>query len=768
MKRVFRFRHEGADLDEEQYKLWLEANGYGKNFCADAEIADRAAYFVDDSVRLSDEYKQAMLVPWQFVDAMLRGQSLAENAPLGTGDIHVPEVEKALEVLVPRIVEGIEGFGNDLFWCKPRRESDRRRALKLEEWIRYQFDLSRWNDEREDRIRCGLLYGISPIYIGWESRYQTRPVKRMRKERDEDGDIVTIIESEMKKIRTYCGITQRLVDPRDFIYDASRMDPKRARFSGETMRMSVSELLHMEAAGILQGVAAAIEGDNPNARGVLTVQLERIRAERDQAARSGSAGVRTYQQQADAQISADRNGRIPCVSLWGEWSHIEHPTSADDWRQWQFFYVNGHPCRIAFNPYDSQHMPYAVPRISREPFVFWALSPVMQAMPLNAEADQHRALGSRSHALAVSPFMLADENADIPADSLSRLEVGAVLRGQLDKMAIQKFPSTIGDTVAMFELLRRDTREMMGAPEAISGTGDENTATQFQGNLREANRRIRGAVLRHANDCERVVAEQILLLSQQFVTEDQQFRAMGRGAQELGFSPTLRPEDLLDPVDIEMVGPSTFGSNGERATKMIALLNQAQFLIASEAQKGNIDTGEWLQEVFTGVMGYRMSDRLLKKTAAPEDVLPPGRENRMLLSVGMRLDPHPLDDDQEHYDSHAEAAAKAEEEGYPDEVLQQFAEHMQEHLAAQQKKLAVEQAKQAAQALAPQGMDEASSGFPSPDNAPQDGRTFQRGADLNDSTPSQTPAGQTPGPPDAMRMSAPDRSQAIFQTVNQQ
>ena len=60
-----------------------------------------------------------------------------------------------------------------------RRESDRRRALKLEEWIRYQFDMSRWNDEREDRIRCGLLYGISPIYIGWESRYQTRPVKRM-------------------------------------------------------------------------------------------------------------------------------------------------------------------------------------------------------------------------------------------------------------------------------------------------------------------------------------------------------------------------------------------------------------------------------------------------------------------------------------------------------------------------------------------------------------------------------------------------------------
>lgn len=767
MKRVYRFRQDGKDLDEEQYKLWLEANGFGKNFAGTEGIADRAATFVDDSIRLSTDYKNVMLQPWQFVDAMLRGESLAENTPLGTGDIHVPEVEKALEVLVPRIVEGIQGFGNDIFHVIPRREGDRRRAMKLEEWIRYQFSLSRWNDELEDRIRCGLLYGVCPVYIGWESRYQTRPVKTLRREKGDDGQIVNVISVEPKKIRTYCGITQRMVDPRDFIYDASRMDPKRARFAGETMKLSVSELLHMEAAGILEGVAQAIEGSNPNARGLLQAKMDQIRAERDQASRAGASGSTEFQRKMEAQITADQNGRVPCVSLWGEWSESERPLNADDWGQWQFFYVNGAPCRIAKNPYDSQHIPYAVARVSREPFFFWALSPILQALPINAEADQHRALGSRSHALAVSPFILADENTDLPADSLANMEVGSVIRAQLDKAQIQKFPSTVGDTVAMFELLRRDIREVMGAPEAISGTGDENTATQFQGNLREANRRIRGAVNRYAFDCEKAAAEMVLLLSQQFVTDDQQFRAMGRGAQELGFSPTLRPEDLLDPVDIEMVGPQTFGSNGERATKMIALLNQAQFLIAAEAQKGNIDTGEWLREVFTGVMGYRMSDRLLKTTQRPEDVLDPERENRMLRKVGMRLDVHPLDDDAEHWQVHAEDAARAEEDGEPDEVLQQFAEHMQAHQDQQQQKAAVERAKQSAMALAQQPGAAASSGFPESDNAPQDGRTYQRGADMQNETPQTTPPGQTPGPPDLARQGAPDRRASIFQTVNQ-
>ena len=765
MKRVYRFKQGDEFLDQEQYRSWMEANGYGANLAAKKDVAERAAEAVQNALRASDKAKDQIQAQWVVVDRMMRGEALSSAVPLGTEDVHIPETKKAIEVMVPRIVDAISGMGGDVFQVKGRDDADRTRALVIEEWIRYQLSKSRWYDEAEDRVRSALLYGMIAVYTGWETRFSRRLVKKSYREVDETGQgEILVIEQEEKDIEVYSGFVHRAVDPRDFIFDASRMCMKDARFAGERMKLSIPELLQMEAQGVLSGVAEAIEGKSGRA-GVLQDAVEKMRSDSEKAERAGVT-VTDLWRRMQSEIKPIAHDLVDCVSLWSEWSDKEHPTSAMDWGQWQFFYVNGVPCRIAKNPYDSQHLPYAVARIAREPFVFWALSPALDAAKLNADLDQHSALGARSHALAVSPFVVADESVDFPSENLNNIQVGEIIRGNLDKMRVEKFPSTIGDTMQMVELRRRDIREIMGAPEGFTGTSTDGTATQYNGNIDEANRRIRGMVIRLANDCDKMVAEHCLLYSQQFVRDVETYRVLGRGAKQLGFSANLRPEDLIDPVDIEMIGPATFGSHGQRATKLISLMNQAQFLIAAEAQKGNIDTSQWLDEIYTGVMGHRMRDGLLKKNQDPETVLPVSFENALLRKEGMQLDVHPLDDDMEHFQSHRDAADAAESAKASPDVLAQFAAHMQLHMDQYQRKQAVQQAQQRAQALAQQANPAAqSTAFPGTEKAPQDGRTYQRPPDLIGSG-YQTPPGETPGPGNPSQVAAPDRSQAIVQTAN--
>lgn len=755
-----RFLLDGQPLTEEQAAEWLRANGFGQNFAGSEKLADRATDYANTVIRASDQAREVLLKPWSDVDWLMRGNPLGIDVS-PTGSTHVPEVKKGVYALAPRIVEAILGAGDEVFRVRGRDRTDRARAMRIEEMLRYQLSQSRHMDGIEDRVLCGLLYGVVAVATSWDIRYGHRMVRKARHEQ-RDGKREVVIDSDYQRILEYEGLRTRLIDPRDLIWDPSAMCSSDAAFAGERMRVPLAELLAMEASGVLSGVAEAIEGGGDSgAKRVLLSEVERLRIDAEKRRRDGTYGDERTLLNSKRAIDASDANRVEVTALWATWSHVERPARSVDWGRWQFLWVNGVPVRIARNPYDSQHIPIAFARMNHSPFSPWGISVAMDGLPIQIEYDQMRGLGHRSHELSVTPIGVHGEGTDLPR-SMKDMEPGEWLRGQPDQFTQLKFQSTISETIAASDLMRRDMREVMGVPEGFTGSDQSGTATQFEGNILEANRRARQLTFNYA-DLEREVLRHTFVYAQQFITERKTYAVLGRAAKRLGWSVEIRPEDLLDPVDIEIVGLQRYGSNGQRGTKMVQFQNQFGPSIIAEMQAGRWNNTAYLREAFNAMFGYSLDDQILSPDLDPEDVMTPQEENAAIIG-GADLEPHPLDDDVEHAQAHVAAFDEAEKEGVSSDRLSALWRHAVKHGFAAKSKQARQAAAQRAQELAQQ-QPGAGAEAPRLDKEPGEGRGYQRPLDLGNG-PGKTPPGVTPGPANAARMGAMDRDQAMPQGMN--
>lgn len=756
-----RFLVDGKPMTQEDATRWLAANGFGKNFAGNEDVVDRAATYAGNVVRTSDKAKEALLKYWRDTDWMMRGNALGIDTSPG-GDTHVPETKKCVYAMAPRIVEGLLGAGSELFRVRGRDAKDRKRAIKIEELLRWQLAKSRHLEGVEDRVLCGLLYGVVAVATSWEIRHSMRTVKRSLREIDDQdpSGSALVIESDFREFLEYEGLRTRLIDPRDLIWDATAMYSADAQYAGERMRVPLHELLAMEAQGIVQGVASAIEGPkDSSAKGILIYEIERLRADQDKRRRDGSSWD-SSQMAGKKTIDATDANRVDVTTLWCNWSHKEKPSRSVDWGRWQFMWVNGVPVRVARNPYDDQHIPIAFARMNKNVFSPWGISMAMDAIPLQIKYDQLRALGHRSHELAVSPIGIFSEGTDMPR-SLADMLPGEWLRGQPDQFGQMKFASTIADTIAASDLLRRDIREVTGVPEGFTGSDQSGTATQYEGNLNEANRRARQLTFNYA-DLEREVLRHCFVYCQQFLTDGAKYGVLGRGAATLGFSAEITPEDLLDPVDIEIVGLAQYSANGMRGTRMVSFQNQFAPYIMAEMQAGRFNSQAWLKRGFQAVLGYEMDSDILREDMDPEDVITPEEENA-ILAQGIDLEPHPLDDDEEHLRKHLAKFDELSGKKSNSRILGTLNRHIVKTALAGRAKRDQQMAAQKSRELAMQS----SPASMEADNRkePGEGRGYQRPLDLQQG-PSNSPPGETPGPANMARMGAPDRNQAIPQAMN--
>lgn len=757
MKREFRFLVDGQPVDQETMRRWLQANGYDTNYSQDKDIAARASETIRNWVDTSQSYKKGMKERWDVIDYMMRGQSLADMSYMVDGGTHVPEVRKRIDVLAPRIVRALGGASGEVFECVARRPDEDMRAAVNEEWLRYQLDQSGYLKAAEDRVRCGLTYGVIAVSTGWKTEFRTQQVRKSRRSLSRSKQQVLVIEDELKEILVYEGFDWRMIDPRNLIWDGRSTDPRNPLFAGEYMETTIPELLAMEANGIVSGVVDAIEGKSPSrSKGLLRGVVEELRNDTlGDAARDGDRAntLRRWAQKVTA-LTADR---VPCLSVFGKWSDKAKPYKSSDWGSWQFLYVNNVPVRIARSPYDAQHIPIATCRICADPLRFWGISPAMAALNQSIEYDQHRAAMSRLALLKANPILAAKPGSNLP-ESIAALLPGQVVEGEFSPIGI---PGSLSDSAAISEIMRRDIMESMGAPEGFTGNAEEGTATQYMGNIAEADSRIRQHVLNIA-EMDLTVIQHAALVSKQYVTENKSFRVLGRHAPLLGAGAEIKPEDLMDPVDIVMIGPRDFASHSTRASRLTTWFTTMAPVLTNLAQTGEIDQRALAEESYMGIVGQRLSDKVFIKKQDADTALSPMQE-RKILNQGRELHPHPLDDPQAHLDQHMIDAQKAEEEGADDDVLTVWHDHIIETMAQIAQQGAQQQAQQRQLAMQAQ-MDPQTIEATDGRNAPGEGRTYQRPPDFG-TGPADQPPGQSPGPADPARMAQPDRAATIPQTV---
>jgi len=735
------FRIGGDPFTPEEMRKWMSGHVARENLAETQhdKVAQQALSHVLNMMRWHEERTQDQRDKWQVLNMILRGESLSGiNVH---GDIHVAELHKNLERIVPAIVEVLLN-GPDWFVIEGRDGRDRRRVRGITEWMRFQWDANHFESEVEAWVRAFLVYQFAAWKVYWDFEF-TDVVNRYYTDGEpgEDGSHTLEVECRDETILTYEGNRVKLVDPLTFIFDPTATRVQDMEFVGDWCDMSEVELRrHAE-----NGLFAAD-------------QIEAVIASQPMIGTPQESDWQRDLRSLTSTFDLDRTRRSPnqpnkyrVVELWA----MYRPTPESEFHRYKMVVVNGtHLVELRRNPHDGQHVPYAIARSAKEPFDFLNVGTFDHAIPLQIEMDNHRRLAMQAHLNAVAPPVFLPTTADDTPMYLWQIEPGRIYRSDAPPQPL-KLPTTFGEMVAMEELMRRDIADITGAPPMFDG-GAGGSATNTEALRQEGNRRIRQLVVRFADGM--LDAMKIMLANtRQFVTPQHAMRVLNGDFLSLRLREAMRPETFAVPVDIKMRGPKGLQQHGLRPTLFVQWLTQMGPLLPQAIQNGNLSVEELISEAYEAMLGQRLDDRVLRRPRPRDEMLRPEVEN-VIFEQGGHPEVHPDDPDEEHIEVHRDAVESGR---FTAEEVAVVMEHLLQHEQQSASKSARQRAMQAPQSPVFQPGQSAMN----PRASDAKGR-YDQPADLMGQARAGSVPGETPGPANASRMAAMDREQPVPQEYN--
>lgn len=724
----------------ENEKKWQDVQVPYENYAGDRNIADRARHFVLGHLQRTQDHSEALRRKWMTIERVLKGNTITRWT--GGNHVHVPEVYKMLETMVPRVEEAIFSF-DPWFHVFGREESDRDQEDKIRWFLDYQLDQASFSEYVQPFVRCMLTYAFAMLKIRWRRKWGQRVIKIGRREPRSDGTFHFRYTKEEKREIVYEGPDFDLVDPFSAIIDNATMLKKDMRIIGEESWKSESELLELEAEGAYVNVSELLSQAPVRSRG----STDYYRMSRSQ----------TWLDDENQREPEGSDRRYKVTEIWGNFDLL-----GDGIRPCKLTVGNDRTVLCAQeNPFDDKFTPYAVARASREPFQFHGVGPFDHSIRLNMELDDHRNLALEAHRLAVNPIVFVDTNADIPA-SLYDVLPGQVFRVNNPRdVQFGKIPISIRDAQSITEELRRDIEEATGAPRIWEGSDSptgSGTATEVERKIQEGNRRLKSLV-RSVSFAFRDMLTMMHSMNRQFVTREQTFRVLGKKAKGLSVYSEVAPETFLPKVDFEMQGLAGLATLGLRATNLVQYVQTIANLLPYSQGVVNIPGLEL--DLYKAMVNERPGDEIINEPPSLDQLMTPEEEN-MMLAQGQRVEIHPNDDDEAHERAHqAYGTSEAFAEKSPT-VQGLLFEHRAAHESQRERKL-----------LKQRALEQQSPAFPN--SQPQVG-VNGRGA-MQPAMPSyggtgSGPEGQAPGvtPGSQNRpntpMQTPGRDGQIFQTQN--
>jgi hypothetical protein len=724
---------QGPTIDS--IRKWIDVQIPYKNLAGNQIVAERALEFVRQHKDHYELKHRNVTDRWETLLYLLRGHTMSRPTYSGT-PVHVPELYKLLEAVVPRIVEAVLSY-SPWFRVKGREQIDKLEAEQIRAYLEYQLYRDHFDDQIDLIARTMMVYSAAPLKVTWE-----QDVKRVvpREVEREVGDViryrVTRTAEEEKVI--YEGNKIRLIDPKDFFIDPLSTDPQKAKFVGDTCSMTLDDLLLRERLGIFQNVSQLLEVQPQN--DPQRTLLDQIRS---------SDIVDPNLTEANKTPGAPRSFDV--TEMWCLFS----PDDSGRTEEYVITIANNSVVlRVQKNPYDDKHRPYAVARAAREPFTFWNIGPLDNGIPLQIEFDEHRNFMRETHHMSLAPFVWVPPDSDMP-DSIMESEPGRVWRSSSPPSFLQ-VKSTVGEGRFMEEILRRDLQEMLGVPPIFEGGQAPSTATATERQLQEGNKRIK-SYARSLTICFEAMLRIMHANNAQYLTRRQTFEVLGRSAAGLRAYEEIGPELFNQEIDFEFVGIANMHTMGLRAT------NMQQWLTLSypfaQQYPGQIDFLAALDMLFKEMVGTIPGEEIIKKRPSLDEMMSQDDEN-ILLAQGRRVEIHQMDDDGEHL---REMRPMMENIGdYPTESQRNILEHYQAHVTQRERK----RIREAAAAKLTPSVAGPQQTIIDKERGTTGARGPGLGANGAPGSPAQTPMGETPGPENGQRVRAPDRGPSLFQGQN--
>lgn len=718
--------------DPEALHSWVDAQIPYRNLASDQTIADRARGFVTTLFKQFEQKTANNRDKWLVIERLLRGESYTEATYAGR-PVHVPELYKAREVLIPRLREAVLDY-DPPFEVVGREQMDVRQELQIRETLRYQLDKAGFDRMVEPALRLLLTYGFCVVKTWWSSQTEKRVVREVKRTIDKNG-VKRVITRKEKEVITYNGPKCRLVDPFSFFVDTNSSSVQESTFVGDSCVMTYDEIEALGKMGVYENYQELLV-EEPKSDPYRTRAL----VDRSQDLTPNN----------DAGHLDGGPKKFIVSEFWG----LFDPDGTGRTREFVITIANNKTVlRVQENPFDDKHRPYAVARCQAEAFTFFNVGPLDHGVHIQLQMDDLRTLLFEAQKLAMCPIGVASDDAEIP-ESLLGILPGTVFRGQrVDWMKVQ---SPIGEARYMEDILRRDIEEVTGAPRIFEGGGENTTATEVERKIQEGNKRTRGLIFSFTGLMESLL-QQMHSLNAQYMTQSMKFRILGTAGVHLDAYEEVGPETFNSEIDFKFVGIANLGTLGLRATQLQQFLTiMAPFL---QAYPNVVDVPKLLQQLYKHLCGDQLAEDIVKVPPTLDTMIPQKEEN-ILLAQGQRVQTHDMDDDKAHLKDLEPIFQNFER--YSVAVQNVFMMHAQEHATQMQRKAVQKKAVNSAtpKVASAQNPDELGDS----QRGTQEARGPQGPATMGG--PGQSMSGETPGPERGGAVPSADRPGGMFQTQN--
>lgn len=736
---------EGAWTPREA-KAHTAAQTLETNRAGEKTVAEKALKVVTSIIAEADQNMTPLWRRWRATQYMLSGNTLDKGGP---EDVHVPEIYKSIETVVPRIEEAI--VEKDV-WFKviPRKPADRRQADTMAAYYDWQYDQARVTDTVQPAIRDMLVAQAGIWYVWWDNREAWRNVRTITRKFNDKGRLEKKVTTERKQVIDYSGPRVKLVHPVHFIIHPDATSPQDALYVGHRALMTVEEIRRTGAQmgwknlDQLDQKPSQQFSDLPDFYAYAWDPISRYRL-----------GATTEANRYDGR---PEQIEIAVIYTW---------LSLDDGKSYSDYRIVVAAGRVVLdvivNPHDGWYRPYATASSSRTGHGFYSTGVYDNAIRLNQHIDRLHQVMLRGAHLAGQPMVFCEEDSDMP-DSLYKVRpfqvykgVGPVRFTSVPDGFLRSMPMAIG-------MVKRDLEEVCGSFRLNMGQDSQGTATEATLSLQEGNRRTRGLIRGFGNGLEQLLTL-FHKLSLQFSSEDVEFPVLGKRALDLRRTHVnMGPADLLDDVKFELIGLQGLKNQGLKATGMQAFMNMmTPFIMANPA---NIDQVAMMHDMASELIGPTEADRYIK-VPTPLDQLRSQEEENEGLITGTEIEVDPEDNHQEHMQKMEFLYRRAINPKDPMafDVRKVVMNHWLEHSAMAQQQRAQEQVLQKRQALQQQMLPVQAGGQASEagGTAPQRGGFSDALAQLANEPGGQTPM-ENPGPADSRKYS---RSGGRKRTTNQ-
>lgn len=728
----------------EEAQAWQDAISPA-NLAFDKDIAEAGIKFNQSIMQEWTERTRPLHRRWRATHYMLSGNTLERGGP---EDIHVPEIYKALETMVPRLEEVVLDK-EPWFGVIPRKQASRYKADSMAAYMDWQFSQAKVRSKVQPAIRNMLITQCAAFYCYWDNVESMRTVREVDQSFDKNGKLTRKVKFTRKKVIDYSGPRVNLVDPFDFIIDSKATDPQNAVYVGHRAYVTIDEIRRLGK----QFGWANLDMLSQNNGSSFGMEQDTYKWARDPAARVGDVNNRR-------QPKDGRPEKLEMVVLYSKWSHDGGETYSD----YRFVTVGGKIIlEISENQEEGGMRPYATMRVTNGGHEFYGIGPFDNAIRINQHIDRYHQLFLRAAAVSAGPIVFAEEDSDLP-DSLYHVRpfqvykgVGPVRFTQIPDGVIRAAPLVLGT-------LQKNLEETVGAFRINMGQDSGGTATEASLSLQEGNRRMRSHVRAIGDGLDQLL-HIFHRFNLRYSTEDVEFPVLGKRALSLKKDYlNFGPADLLDDVEFELVGLKTSRNYGLKTTGMMSFVNSMTPFIVGNPNA--VDQVAIMHDAASELVGVDVADRWVRIPTPIEQLRSQEEENEGLVQ-GAEIEIDKDDDHKQHLKDIEPLYRRAldDRDSMPLDVRRVIIQHREQHRFALMREAAQEKAKQermsSAQAPAEAGGQ----------TNPETGRSSPVAGGVSDAMNSlanepqdgQTP-GQNPGPADERKYGRPGRR---TRTVNQ-